>query len=224
MTHPASIPVHHQVRDAHHRVARTRRPLAAATALAAAFALGACGSGTTSTPAGSSPAAAGTSAAMTTGTPTATATGSGTSTDTPVAAQTGLTIDSGWVKAGNGMTALFGTVRNSGSADVTIVSGTSAAASQVQIHTMEKQPDGTMKMVQKPGGLTVPAGGSAVLAPGADHIMLIGLTAPLANGDEVTVRMETADGTRLEWTVPVRSFSGADETYVPEMGTMAPTH
>jgi copper(I)-binding protein len=81
---------------------------------------------------------------------------------------------------------------------------------------MAKQPDGSMRMTQKKGGLTVPAGGSAVLAPGADHIMLIGLRAPLTNGEDVTLMMATAGGSALEWTVPVRSFAGAQETYVPE--------
>jgi copper(I)-binding protein len=86
----------------------------------------------------------------------------------------------------------------------------------VQVHTMARQPDGSMKMTLKTGGLTVPAGGSAVLAPGADHIMLIGLGAPLTNGEDVTLAMATASGAALDWTVPVRSFAGAEETYVPE--------
>jgi copper(I)-binding protein len=73
-----------------------------------------------------------------------------------------------------------------------------------------------MKMTQLKGGLTVPTGGSAELAPGADHIMLVELRAPLANGEDVSLVMATADGSTLDWTVPVRSFAGAEETYVPE--------
>lgn len=127
-----------------------------------------------------------------------------------------LRLESGWAKAGSGMTAVFGTVVNDSDAPVAIVGGSSPAANAVQVHTMAKQPDGSMKMTQKKGGLTVPAGGSSALAPGGDHIMLLGLKAPLTNGEDVSIVMVTADGARLEWTVPVRSFAGAEETYVPE--------
>ena len=46
--------------------------------------------------------------------------------------------------------------------------------------------------------------------------MLVELRAPLANGEDVSLVMATADGSTLDWTVPVRSFAGAEETYVPE--------
>jgi hypothetical protein len=114
------------------------------------------------------------------------------------------------------MTAVFGTVANGTDRDVTIIGGSSPSAGSVEVHTMAKQPDGSMKMTKMEGGLTVPAGGSAELAPGADHIMLLELRAPLVNGADVSLVMATADGTKLEWTVPVRSFAGAEETYVPE--------
>ncbi|HEX6057212.1 MAG TPA: copper chaperone PCu(A)C [Intrasporangium sp.] len=127
-----------------------------------------------------------------------------------------LVLQSGWAKAGAGMTAVFGTVVNGTARDVTIVGGTSPSAGAVQVHTMAKQPDGSMKMTQLKAGLTVPAGGSAELAPGADHIMLVELRAPLANGEDVSLAIATADGSTLDWTVPVRSFAGAEETYVPE--------
>ena len=127
-----------------------------------------------------------------------------------------VVLQSGWAKAGAGMTAVFGTVVNGTDRDVTIVGGTSPSAGDVQVHTMARQPDGSMRMTQKKGGLTVAAGGSAELAPGADHIMLVELRAPLANGEDVSLVMATADGSTLDWTVPVRSFAGAEETYVPE--------
>lgn len=127
-----------------------------------------------------------------------------------------VTLESGWAKAGSGMTAVFGTVVNGTEREVTIIGGSSASADEVQVHTMAKQPDGSMKMVQKKDGLSVPAGGSVELAPGGDHIMLVGLAAPLVNGDDVSLLMTTSAGAELAWTVPVRSFAGAEETYVPE--------
>jgi periplasmic copper chaperone A len=43
-------------------------------------------------------------------------------------------------------------------------------------------------------GVEVPAGGTAEFSPGADHIMLIGLKAPLKAGDRfaLTLRFEKA--------------------------------
>lgn len=127
-----------------------------------------------------------------------------------------VTLQSGWAKAGAGMTAVFGTVVNPSTKDVTLLGGSSPAAADVQIHSMVKQPDGSMKMTQKQGGLTVPAGGTAELTPGADHIMLVNLHSALVNGADVSLVLRTADGANVEWTVPVRSFAGAEETYVPE--------
>ncbi|GAA6524699.1 copper chaperone PCu(A)C [Intrasporangium sp. DVR] len=144
------------------------------------------------------------------------ATATSSTTESEASRDGTVALESGWAKAGAGMTAVFGTVVNRTDADVTIVGGSSPSAGEVQVHTMAKQPDGSMRMVQKKGGLTVPAGGSAELAPGGDHIMLLALAAPLVNGDDVALRMITKEGTQLEWTVPVRSFAGAEETYVPE--------
>ncbi len=184
---------------------RLARPLiTTAIALTATLTLGSCGTpATDSAPvpatrpaAGSSPSSADRSTAASTAAP--------------------VVLESGWAKAGAGMTAVFGTVVNRSSEPVTIVGGSSPSAGMVQVHTMARQPNGSMKMTEKKGGLAIPAGGSAVLAPGADHLMLIGLRAPLANGGEVTVVLATASGAALEWTVPVRSFAGAQETYVPE--------
>lgn len=160
------------------------------------------------------------SAASTTSTTTTMPT---TTSPAPAAAEPTVTIESGWAKAGEGMTAVFGRVHNPGPDPVTITGGSSPEAGEVQVHSMAKQPDGTMKMVQKDGGLLVPPGGDAVLAPGGDHIMLLDLAAPLVNGSTVRLLMTTNRGAILPWSVPVRSFAGAEETYAPGGLTTAPT-
>jgi hypothetical protein len=53
--------------------------------------------------------------------------------------------------------------------------------------------------------------------------MLMGLTAPLGNGQDVTFSMVAAGGETFEWTVPVRAFAGAEETYSPQSPTGLPT-
>jgi hypothetical protein len=181
---------------------RLIRSVASTTAvLATALTIASCGAATSDTAQSPTSPATGVS-------------GAAESAATPSAAA--LTLDSGWAKAGSGMTAVFGTVVNHAAEPVTIVGGSSSWAATVEVHTMVKQPDGSMKMTKMKDGLAIPAGGSAALAPGADHIMLIDLKAPLTNGEQVTIVMATAGGASFEWTVPVRSFAGAEETYVPE--------
>lgn len=183
-------------------VATRARLTATIAVVGCAFALSGCG---TSTSAADSPPP-----------------GSGASTTAPAAAaqQAELTLDSGWVKAGSGTTAAFGTITNHSSAPVTIVKGISDRAGMVALHTMEKQTDGSMKMTEKQGGFLIPAGGQLTLNPGGDHIMLMDLSDALANGQQVALDMVATDGTTFAWSVPVRSFAGAQETYAPAMPGM----
>lgn len=126
-----------------------------------------------------------------------------------------LSFTDGWAKAGKGMTGAFGTLTNATDSPITVSTASSDVAARTELHTMAKQPDGSMKMVRKEGGFVVPARGSARLVPGGDHIMLIGLTKELQNGDQVRITLTSADGQTFAWSVPVRSFAGAEETYLP---------
>ena len=139
-------------------------------------------------------------------TPAAT-TESATSADT-------LTMTDAWVKANeSGMTGAFGLLANSGSADITVVSAETVAASKIELHETVANDAGDMVMQEKPGGFVVPAGGSIELAPGSNHIMLMGLTGPLTAGDETTFTLSLDDGSTLEFSAPVKDYTGANETY-----------
>lgn len=133
----------------------------------------------------------------------------------PASASQALTLADGWAKAGTGMTGAFGTLTNTTDAPITITTAASDAAGRAELHTMAKQDDGTMKMVQKEGGFVVPAKGTVALAPGGDHVMLIGLKKELRNGDQVRITLTASTGESYDWTVPVRSFAGAEEEYLP---------
>lgn len=126
-----------------------------------------------------------------------------------------VTVSDQWVKAADtGMTALFGTLHNSGATDATVVSATSPAAGSVELHEVVGQP-GSTTMRPKAGGFSIPAGGSHLLAPGGDHIMLMNLTKPLQIGNDVEVTLSFADGSTLPLTAQVREFAGAGENYKP---------
>lgn len=142
---------------------------------------------------------------------------SSTTASSPAAgAASTITVTDAWVKAANsGMSAAFGTFTNSGSSDVTLVSVTTPASSVVQLH---ETVNGTMR--EKAGGFVIPAGGTFALAPGANHIMLMNITAPLKAGDTVAFTLNFSDGTTTTITAPVKDFTGANESYSSGMGGM----
>lgn len=140
--------------------------------------------------------------------------------DAPRTQAEAVTVSEPWIKAADeGMTAGFATLANTGDEEVTLVSAASAAAQSVELHEMAKDPDtGAMVMKEREAGLPIEADSTAELAPGGDHLMFIGLTAPLAAGEEVEVTLTFADDSELTFSAPARSFTGAEEEYAPESG------
>lgn len=63
----------------------------------------------------------------------------------------------------------------------------SDVAAMVALHTSRPNQAGAMQMVPLTEGITIPAGGSHVLQPGQDHVMFMGLKAPLEQGATVPV-------------------------------------
>ena len=124
-------------------------------------------------------------------------------------AQSTLQVSEQWVKAApDGMTALFGTLTNTGNTELRVVSGSSPSAGMVQLHEVS---DGQMR--EKQGGYAIAPHGSLTLKPGADHIMLMDLTGPIVAGQEVTVTLRMADGSTQAVTALARDFAGNQENY-----------
>jgi copper(I)-binding protein len=125
-----------------------------------------------------------------------------------------LTVLDPWVKAADeGMTAVFGTLVNNSSQEVTVVSAASPI-SPVEIHEVVMS-GGAMTMREKEEGITIPAGGSHVLEPGGDHLMLMELSQPVRPGDEVHLTLTLATGETHEFVAVSKPFAGAEETYRP---------
>ena len=172
-----------------------------AAVLLVAVSLAACGS--TSSGAGA------TVSAPPAGTTTAPASASTT-------APAGLTLKDAWIKSATagGMTAVFGTLTNTGTSDVVVASGATDVAMKVELHEVVMA-DGAMKMQPKAGGFTVPAGGTLVLEPGHDHIMVMGLSKDVKAGDTVSVTLTLGDGSTVVVEAVGKDFTGANETYAP---------
>lgn len=106
------------------------------------------------------------------------------------------------------MTGAFMTLVNDTGHDMTLVSGKSDFAPIVEIHEVV---NGMMQKIE--GGLLIKNGESAVLKPGGNHVMFMGITKPLTAGDEVTFTLIFDDKSELEVTAPVKIVNVEQEHY-----------
>ncbi len=102
------------------------------------------------------------------------------------------------------MSAAYAVVRNAGDVDDAIVSVSTPVAAEAQLHTTVENSSGggTMKRVDS---IPVPAGGSATLRMGGYHVMLMGLSQPLAEGTTVTMTWSFRSGASITTAFPVIS-------------------
>ncbi|WP_445155690.1 copper chaperone PCu(A)C [Arthrobacter sp. Hor0625] len=127
----------------------------------------------------------------------------------------GLAVSQPWVKAAaSGMTGAFGVIRNTTGADITVTGASTPAARMAELHETVAGASGGMQMRAKEGGFVIPAGGELKLEPGANHVMLMGLTGPVKAGDEITFTLELAGGGTFTFTALAKDFRGANENYV----------
>jgi copper(I)-binding protein len=96
-------------------------------------------------------------------------------------------------------------IRNDGDTDDTLLSASTAAASDTMLHssTMNGQ---VMEMAPMPDGLPVPAHGEAALDPMHAHLMLTGMSAPFAQGQCLEMTLHFAKAGDLPIQVVVGSF------------------
>lgn len=88
------------------------------------------------------------------------------------------------VNGGVGKTgAVFLMMHNNTETDDRLIEARADVAERVELHTHKESADGVMQMIQIEGGIPMPAGEMHELARGGDHVMLLGLTRALADGD-----------------------------------------
>jgi copper(I)-binding protein len=135
------------------------------------------------------------------------------STGVPGAAAAGeLAVTGVWARASLGAAksgAVYLTVENRGAAADRLIAAGTPAASRAALHTHIME-EGVMKMRPVAGGIEIPAGGSAVLAPGGLHVMLMGLAAPLEEGARFPLTLTFKRAAPLTVEVPVRSATAMD--------------
>ncbi|MDV7999646.1 copper chaperone PCu(A)C [Rhodococcus sp. IEGM 1408] len=126
-----------------------------------------------------------------------------------------VAFDDGWVKATDtDMSGVFGTLRNPGEADVHLTGVSGDIGGSPELHETVPGGGGGMMMQEKEGGFVIPTGGELVLAPGGNHIMLMGLERPITTGQQITLTLELDGGAEQDITVSARDFKGGQEEYV----------
>ena len=116
-----------------------------------------------------------------------------------------LSINDPWARASAGPAragAAFMTLSNSGTEDDRLLSASAEVSEAVELHSHMMQ-DGVMRMRPVEGGIVVPAGGTADLAPGGLHVMFLGLKAPFKEGERfpLTLTFENAGSITVEVAV-----------------------
>jgi hypothetical protein len=104
-------------------------------------------------------------------------------------------------------------VKNTGTTPDRLISASSPAAGIVQVHEM-KMEGNVMRMREIDGPLEIKPGETVTLAPGGMHLMMMGLKAPLKQGEKVplTLVFEKAGKIDVELVVvPIGATPSAHE-------------
>lgn len=117
--------------------------------------------------------------------------------------------------ADKSMTGIFGTIKNETKEEVTLTGfEADIDGASFEIHEVVAG-----KMQKKEGGITIPAGGSHELKPGADHLMVMNYDKPIQAGEDVDVKLMFSNGTTVEVPdIPVRTIASGEENYGSDGG------
>ena len=120
------------------------------------------------------------------------------------AAPPALVVQGAWIRAvpGGAVAAAYMTLRNAGSAPVTVIGVRSTLAADAMIHVSKvEHGESTMRPA---GPVTIAPGASVQLAPAGMHVMLMQLAHPLAVGEQVPLELLLAGGGRVALSARVR--------------------
>ena len=108
----------------------------------------------------------------------------------PTLAAAHMVIEDAYARAASPVArsgAAFMTIFNHSDRDDRLISVTSAAAERLELHTHIEGEGGVMRMVHVEEGFPIAAGETITLERGGRHVMLLGLTNPLVQGEEIEI-------------------------------------
>lgn len=123
----------------------------------------------------------------------------------PTLAADSLTIEDPYARAASPSAragAAFMVIVNPTATDDRLIAAATDAARRVELHTHIEE-DGVMRMTEVEGGIPVPAGAQTRLMRGGLHVMMMGLTRSLEQGDTIDLTLTFEGAGDIELSVPV---------------------
>ncbi len=117
----------------------------------------------------------------------------------------------------------FMEITNNGSEADRLVSGAADFAGEVQIHEMSMD-NGVMKMRQLADGIEIAPGQTVKLEPGGLHIMLMGLTQPLVEGERFPMTLTFEKAGTIEVEIAVEGVAAGADKHDGHHGHMEHDH
>lgn len=132
---------------------------------------------------------------------------------TPALATAHVVIEDAYARVSSAMAqsgAVFMSIYNHNDFDEVLIGATSDVAERVELHTHTMDAAGVMRMVEVEGGIAMAAEETVQLERGGLHVMLLGLTRPLENGDSfsLTLLFETSDPVTIDVVVDLDRMPG----------------
>lgn len=108
--------------------------------------------------------------------------------------------------------AAFMVLLNAGETADRLIGASSDLAKRVELHTHIAGDDGVMRMREIEDGISVPAGGMHRLERGGDHVMIMGLTRAVSDGDTVEITLIFEKAGEILVTIPVQMAGSAKKS------------
>lgn len=127
----------------------------------------------------------------------------------------GIEVHDAYARSASAMAqtgAAFMVIHNHGGPDDRLVGAASDIAARVELHTHEEDTNGVMRMIHVEQGFDLPTDGEIILQRGGHHVMFMGLTAPLEQGDMIDLTLVFEQAGEVTVQVPV------DLERMPEAG------
>lgn len=101
-------------------------------------------------------------------------------------------------------------IASSGAAD-RLISAATPAAKAVELHTTVKT--GDVMQMKRIDAVEIPAGGTAELAPGGAHVMLLGVTERLKDGAQIPLTLTFEMAGEVHLMIPIRKVTHGGHTH-----------
>lgn len=118
----------------------------------------------------------------------------------------GIMVHDPYARASSAMSqsgAAFMEIINQTDTDDRLIDVRSDVAERVELHTHQEDANGVMRMLHLEEGFAIAAGETHALERGGDHVMFMGLTRELAQGDTFDLTLVFEQAGEITVTVPV---------------------